>query len=120
MRMLDFTVENGAEMYEALYSGLVGSTRGYEAPSETRVLSKVLDAMEAVGVSSTVEGNATFVLKEGGGVVLLEDAEYTLMDSAISSTKWRATAVRKVTKAVEWFKAAPVPPKPEISSDAAK
>lgn len=106
MKVLDFTGPEAKERYDLLYEGLIGTPRGLEAPSETRVIGKILDKLEAIGVSEKKNGAATFVLN-GGGEVELEDAEHKLMSDCLSEVRWRTAGARKATSAMEWFNAAP-------------
>lgn len=107
MRVLDFTGEEAAQRYEILYDGLLGTNRGFEAPSETRVVSHILDKMEAIGIPAQRGGVKTFSLNGGDKKVMLEDAEYQLMAEAIKQVKWTARAAKSVTGAMDFFAAAP-------------
>ncbi len=114
MRRLDFTGPEAKERFDILYSGLVETPRGLEAPTETRVIGKILDKLEAVGQSyqATKEGPVTYVLSSGGGIVDLEDAEFALMAECLKAVKWLSRGARKATDAVDWFLQAKEPPKP--------
>lgn len=110
MRYIDFSGENGKVFFEALYDGLIGTARGFEAPQETRVLGKVLDKMEAIAHSTKRGELATFSRNEENGtslVVALEEAEFDLFKAALTHTRWMVRAARDATKAVDWFHAAP-------------
>src|SRR2546428_9303004 len=120
MRVLDFTQPGMGESYEILYDGLTGSSRGFEAPSETRIVSRILDKLEEIGLPTERGGVKTFALVDGGGTVRLEDAEYSLMGEAIRSVKWTARAARKATSAMEWFASAPEPVKEKAKDDTPK
>lgn len=118
MRELDFTGDDAKERYEITYEGLVGTNRGFEAPSETRVIGKILDKLEAIGTPSpTASGVLTFTLNDGGGKVYLEEEEFKLAGECIRLTKWKAQISRKATAAVEWFMGIP---KMEPKKDEAK
>lgn len=106
MRILDFSVEDGSEFYEILYDGIVNSEVGLKAPSETRVIGRVLDKFEAAGVPDIRGGVATFSLM-AGGLVTLEDAEYELATKALSHVNWLAKVARRVNVALDWMTAAP-------------
>ena len=125
MKRLTFgTEEVDKENYKLLYEGLTTNTRGYSAPTETRIIGKVLDAFEAIGKTTTItlitrqDGTPitrdTFILN-GGGNVDLEDAEYALAKDALGPNhmKWSPMFCREVTRAMELFQAAKAPPKEE-------
>ena len=108
MRTLNFQGSDSAEIFEILYQRLVNSTRGFEAPTETRVLSHILDKLEAIGTPVEQGGVATFTLNGFEmGSVKLEEAEFKLMAEALREVKWTAKAARKVTRAMDFFYEAP-------------
>lgn len=105
MKILNFSGENAAQRYEVLYDGLVHSTRGFEAPSETRIVSHILDKMETIGKPAERGGIRTFTLN-GGGEVRLEDVEYQLLGEALKGARWTARAARMVTDTLDFFNGA--------------
>lgn len=120
MRKLDFTDEGAEERFNILYDGLMASSRGYQAPGETRVIGVVLDKMEKLGVPTKDGERATFRWNKGTDpttrTVLMEDAEHKLMEESLDSVKWNTVGARKATTAIQWFKDAPtvqVEPKKE-------
>lgn len=109
MKRLDFTRDGGAQHYTMIYDGIINSPRPYKAPVETRVISKVLNKLEAIGRPYSVTVDVTsFKLTESGGIVLLEDEEYRIAHEALHQTQWNARGARGATEATEWFDAAPV------------
>lgn len=119
MKRLDFTGSEAKERYEILYEGVTGTTRGFQAPSETRVVGKILDKLEAIGTPTetpvpTGGSVKSFALRENGGAVDLEDAEFNLMNECVQAVKWNTRGARRATAAVEWFQAATEPPKPTL------
>lgn len=121
MKALDFRIPDGAERYEILYDGLVGSNRGLSAPSETRIMSRILDKLEAIGIPVERGTVKTFSLvPEVVEMVLLEDTEWRLMVDCLQTVKWTTRAARKATTAMEWLEAATEPVKEEHGSDTPK
>jgi hypothetical protein len=102
MRYLYFDGEKATQIYEVLYDGLLNTTRGLEAPSETRVMSRILDKMESIGLSTERGGIKTFTLACESRVTL-EDAEYQLMGEALKAVRWSSKAARIVTAALDLF-----------------
>lgn len=120
MKRLNFAVDGGKERYEILYGGVIGTTRGFQAPSETRVIGKVLDKLEAVGKSSETVGQngatiKSFILNDQlpEVVVDLENAEFDLMLECLQAVRWTTSAARKATAAIEWFQTAKEPEGPK-------
>lgn len=110
MRYLDFSGEEGKERYSVLYDGLIGTNRGFEAPSETRVLGSILDKLEAIGHADMRGKNATFSRNEKEDiklVIALEEAEFELAKDTLAHTKWVASSARGATKVMDWFHRAP-------------
>ncbi len=107
MRRLDFTGESAGDRFEIIYDGIIGSGRGYEAPSETRIIGNVLTALEKIGKPMSRGGIATYSLADGGGPVLLEDVEWELAKDALTKVKWNAAGARRATDTIEWFHNAP-------------
>ncbi len=109
MRRLDFSGADGPKWYSLLMDGLMGSNRGFKAPSETRVLSRILDKLEAIGTEGLRSGASTFGLPDGPTTrppVDLKEAEYALVKEALESVPWRPVAVREATAMMEWFEEA--------------
>jgi hypothetical protein len=97
MRILNF---NGArDEYEVLYMGLLATSRGFEAPIETRLHSRLLDKFEAIGVPT----DDAFTLMPDGGRVTLEEVEYQLMEDCLKQVKWKASGTRRANKAMDFF-----------------
>lgn len=122
MKRLNFAVD-GKERYEILYGGVIGTTRGFQAPSETRVIGKVLDKLEAIGKASETVGQngatvKSFILNEllAEVVVDLEDAEFSLMLECLQAVRWTTNAARKATAAIEWFQSSTEPPKEDVKA----
>ena len=100
MRSLAFT----AERFEIIYEGLLNSQRGFDAPSETRIVGKILEKLEDEATQELVGGVTTYRLKNGkGAVVNLSDEEYKLLVSAVKAVKWTARIATKATDAIEWL-----------------
>ena len=109
MRVIRFKGPQATQMYEILYDGLLNTTRGFEAPSETRVHGRILDKMESIGIPTERGGVATFTLAPPDGEVVVEDAEYQLMAESLKAVRWLARAARVATAAMELFANAPAP-----------
>lgn len=116
MKVLDFTRTENAQVYEILYDGLLNSTRGFEAPSETRVLSHIQDKFERIGLTAERGGVKTFTLAPPSGMVTLEEVEYQLMAEALKAVRWTSKAAKAATMALDFFTNAPS----EAPVDAAK
>lgn len=99
MRILHFV---DSAIYEILYDGLLNTTKPLEAPSETRVIGRILDKLEQIGKPAERGGVATFTLGSPD-FIELEDVEYRLMEECLKSVRWTARAARVVTKAMEFF-----------------
>jgi hypothetical protein len=122
MRYLDFSGSEGVTRYEYLYGGLVGTGRGFEAPTETRILGKILDKLEAIGTPVKEGADAAYKRKAEEGIelaVALEEAEYELAKDCYAKTQWRAATARAATAILDWFHAAPNTP-PVRTDDATK
>jgi hypothetical protein len=105
-RSLAFT----ADHFETVYAGLLNSQRGFEAPSETRIVVRILDKLEEKAEQFTEgEGSnkiTSYRLKDGKGMtVTLTDEEYKLLLEAVKAVKWTGRVVRKVTSTLEWLEA---------------
>ena len=113
MRKLDFgSSERGAEFYTIIYDGIMTTQRGFEAPHETRVLGKILTALEGAGHSVTRNDGTpmafpSYDLNEKPEPVVLELAEYKLAREALAKAQWNARSARRVTEMFDWFDAAP-------------
>jgi hypothetical protein len=106
-RILDFTGDKAKERYEVVYDGLLGTMRGYSAPSETRVIGKVLDKLESIGVTTKRGELATFALDGAGGQLIFEEEEHRLVSESLHQVRWNAQGARKATAVVDWFDSAP-------------
>ena len=96
MKKLEF---NDVEQYELLYEGLVSSaTRG----PETRVLGKVLDKLEQIGVKKATDG-LLYTLATSEQPVELEDAEFELAKRLLNSIEWRGTAAKRFAELMDWL-----------------
>lgn len=122
MKRLDFSGVEGKERFEILYGGVTGTTRGFQAPSETRVIGKVLDKLESIAKPTETLGLGgktikSFALDEtlSDLTIDLEDAEFGLMKECVEAVQWSAAGARKATTVVDWFLTAVEP-----VSDAAK
>lgn len=109
MKQLDFGPNNhdAKEFYEILYDGALQSPRGYTAPTETRMIGKFLDKMEAIG-RICKRGNDVSYELNGGGLVILDEEIHRLVSDALKLVKWNGVGARKATKAIDWFDQAPV------------
>jgi len=121
MKRLAFSGSGAKERYEIIYDGITGTTRGFEAPGETRVIGKVLDKLESIGKTGEREdGRKSFILNGyGAGIVDLEEAEFQLAIQCLNAVRWTVQGARKATDAVEWFLKAEEPPVQE-THDATK
>ena len=110
MRYLTFdsTDQNSIDHYEIMLAGLNGTMRGLDR-AEARVMSRVLDKFEALGKPVDTPNGATIALTKSG-TVELEDAEYKFVTECFDSTRWKTGVARRVTKAMDWFEAAPAHP----------
>ncbi len=93
------TIPLTAKRFEMMYEGLLATPRGFTAPSETRIMSKVLEKMEAIGHQETVNNAPTY--RMNGDIVSpdleLTDEEYSLTYESLKAVKWMGVAVRGVT-----------------------
>lgn len=119
MKKLDFTGEEADVRFEIVYDGFLTTPRGFSAPSETRVVSKILDKLEALAHADRRGNLSTFSLDEQGGVALLEEEEFNLLKDSLAQVKWTAAGSRKATEVLDWLAAAP-PHLEKVSNDAAK
>lgn len=110
MRTLDFAPDN-KQHFEIIYDGIIGSARGFDGKNEARVIGRVLDKLEGIGETTQRGGMTTYRLRESGGTVELEDAEFELMYDAISHVKWSARFARQVAQTFEWLDASSREPK---------
>lgn len=125
MRSLDFDWFPGGvlnpkarETYEILYDGLLYSPKSLVAPSETRIVGRILDKFEGIGeITERPQGVKTYTLKttlaQWAYRVHLEEEEYKLMDECLKAVKWATKAARQVTMALEFFAQLPEPKPPE-------
>jgi hypothetical protein len=104
MKSIPFTGENAIESYEILYDGMVNTQQPLSL-SETRVVGKILDKLEAMGATAERAGNKTFTLA-GPGRLVLEDTEYKLMKECLEAVRWNARASRQVGRAMDLFEQA--------------
>jgi hypothetical protein len=95
------------ELYEILYDTITNTPRGFEK-SEARVFGRVLSKLESIGHSiERTPKTKSFDLNDDGGIVSLEDAEYSLMMDALNSVQWNAKYVRKADSLYTWLDSAP-------------
>lgn len=107
MKKLDFQ-DRPEYFFEIVYDGIIGTSRGFAAPNETRLIGNVLNKLDAISAEDTaIGGLPRRKLKSGGGAVLLEQGEYNLVKEALATVKWNATASRRATEVVDWFSASP-------------
>lgn len=112
MKRLIFSGPEAKERYNILYEGITGTTRGFQAPSETRVIGRVLDKMEAIGTPTEVttpNGTIMAFTLGGDGTVDLEDAEFGLMNECLQAVRWSSKGARRATNAIDWFLSASEP-----------
>lgn len=116
MRAVIFGPEDG-QRYSYLYDGLTNTKLTFQAPSETRVIGRVLTKLEAIGTTINRQAGdvsyTSFDLANGGATVLLEDAEHALALKALKEVPWNARGSRIATDLVDWFEAAPKPEQPQ-------
>lgn len=92
------------DKFEVVYNGLLNSQRGFDAPSETRMVTKILDKMEKNAEAFDDGGTKSYRVPEGKTVTVeLPDEEYKLLTEAIKAVKWTARVARKVSDVVEWL-----------------
>jgi hypothetical protein len=113
MRYLVFKDESSTA-YEMLHQGIHSTSRPYTG-AETRIIDKALTKIEAIGHSTGQklgDGGELYVWKmnEDGGVIALEDAEFSLVMSAIEKTPWSAAGARKVPALLDIMEKAPTTP----------
>jgi len=107
MKKLDFTGPEAARTFDLIYDGILGTSRGFTAPSETRVIGSALSKLEAIGHAVKRGDIPTYGLNPKGGVVLLEEAEFNLAREALTQARFTPFVAREATHAVDWFDAAP-------------
>ena len=84
-RTLAFTADN----FEVVYEGLLNTNRGFDAPSETRIVGKILEKLEDIAeqVNIALEGQRpvySYRLADGKGrTCMLSDEEYKLLLDAV-------------------------------------
>lgn len=105
MRYLSFEKDKDEKKYKTLYDGIMASSRGF-TDLETRVISNVLNKLEAIGTPSD-EGDGAFFALTKTGEVALEDAEFKLMMEAYKKVTWTARGSRDAADVREWLEAAP-------------
>ncbi len=115
MKELKFAGDDAQDHFEIVYDGLLQTPRGFAAPTETRVVSSILDKLEEIAKPEEISGPGgrslkTFRLNEldalTGASVLLENAEYSLLTEALKEVKWLAGAAKKATAAMDWLEGA--------------
>lgn len=104
MKVLDFSTADGALYYDVVYGGLLTSPRGF-SKKETRVVSAVLDKLEAIGKPTGKGGGVAFELNQfaTNRAVELEDAEFVLLCEALDAVVWTTEGARKAAKTFEWL-----------------
>ena len=83
-------------VYRALYDGILNTPRGFKG-SETRVVEKLLDKIEAIGKQAEVNGIPSYEMN-GGGVLELTPMESKLAYEALDAVPWSGRFVRIANK----------------------
>jgi len=105
MRVLEFKPED-KEHYLYLYIGCIAATKNLSRP-ERRVHEKILNKLEAIGISPT-NPNKPYTMVAEGGTVILEDAEFNLAkELSIECMQWPPGDSRKVNALEDWLDKAP-------------
>lgn len=98
-----------SERFEVMYEGLLNTPRGFTAPSETRIVGKVLSKLEELGHQTEVMGIRTY--RMNGEMVSpdlpLTEEELSLVTEALKAVKWMGRSARQVSDLFETFEKAP-------------
>lgn len=94
---------NDGRRYRCLYVAASAPTAGF-AGERGRVLSRVLDKLETVGLVSSDRGDdASFTLTPMGGVIRLEETEYALLLERVRTCAWLPNSVREGIATEDWL-----------------
>lgn len=101
-----------------LYSGM--RSKPVEGFDQVRMVGKIIDKIEAVGVLTGEGDAAQWELAPDGGEIWLEDAQYKELRVRMNAAKWPTDYARFVTKTFDLLDNAPEeePGKPRIVADA--
>jgi len=106
------------ELFEILYDSSTNSPHGL-SKQETRIFGKVLTKLENIG--RPVERSPrikSFDLGNDGGIVSLEDTEFSLLMTVLIACQWQTKFARKADDMFTWLDNAPKElPKPELVTE---
>jgi hypothetical protein len=106
MRRLSFGTEQvDKDRFDILYSGLCMSPRGVQR-TELVTFNSLLTKLE--DVAKRIENPPPlspvhFELGDKGGVALLEEPEFALLNAFHDQVKWTSIATRKAAEAYKWL-----------------
>lgn len=124
MRYLYFDTQAGLTdpklMYETVYDSLLNAPNGYEGMAEARIIGKVFDKLEVIGIPAKRNNQDTFELKAvpTEPFVALEDAEYDLMSRSLRTIRWTGVFARKALQMFDWLEKAPTSKREEVVAEA--
>lgn len=113
MRYLYFDAEAGLKepstTYEMVYDSLFNNPAGYEGPNENRIISRVFDKFEKIGVPVRRNNQDVFDLSSDDVVhcVALEDAEFDLVMKVLKGMRWTGAYSRRASVMFDWTDKAP-------------
>lgn len=111
--------DEGKRAFVHLYSGV--RAKPVEGIDQIRLVGKILDKMETVGVTRGEGEKQYWELAPGGGELWLDDAQFKELSARMNAAKWPPDAARFVAKTFDLLAAAREedPTKPRIVPDAA-
>ena len=110
MRRLSFgTGEVDRDRFDILYSGICMSEKGINR-TELSTFNHLLEKLESVGKridGAKADAFVQYTLRDSGGEVLLEDAEYAMVNALHESIRWTKISARRAEEAYHWFENIP-------------
>lgn len=104
MRKLDFKPDQ-KDIFEYVYTGFANTPKELDKKTH-RQHSKILDILEEISYYKDEDKDAR-VLKVTGGVVMLEESDYTFLKDCIERVPYRAMFSKTVTKMWDFLDAIP-------------
>lgn len=110
MRSLSFGTEQvDKNRFDILYGGACVSPKGVSR-TELNTFNNLMRKLEQVakpieGISANAQ--CKFELSDEGGVVNLEETEYTLLDELHNFVKWAKSHAEMAEEAYDWFSSIP-------------
>jgi hypothetical protein len=124
--IVKFLIFDGTESHKEVYGIISTALRASETQGvdAARRMMKMLDKFEAVGFSETKTVKdpsnnedvavVTWKMKDAGGMVELEDAEFGDLRQRIDAMKWYAGAVKRVVATYDFLDACPAEKKAAV------